>query len=177
MILLNKETQNIKYVAIASNGLIYGQVNKGIDKTDLKDFVSLTNLGYAPDICDYCFTYYWNLNKPTNAKAIYLRDINNLKNEINNKLNTIDPNKLTKVYFDPNCKYPRFKLSSLTNIKRCLDPDKADSVVISHPTLNTYVALSKTSKKTFEDILILYSAKKDCYYLIDYCPDEIKNST
>lgn len=54
-------------------------------------------------------------------------------------LKNVDLTKLKKVYFDPICKFPRFKLSEFTSIKRCIKPEKADAIVITVPTFSNYL--------------------------------------
>lgn len=53
MMLLNNKIHKIKYVAIASKGLSPIAIQKNINKTDLKDFVLLTDLGSLPTPFDF----------------------------------------------------------------------------------------------------------------------------
>lgn len=174
--ILYRETHKIKYVALDSDSTYYSWDPNSVKKVEFKDYVSLTDLGTAPEKYCYCNTYSYSCTEtPRNAKGIYLGDVESIRNEINKKLNPVGPDKFAKVYFDPNCKYPRFKLSSLTDIKRCLDPSKADTVIISDPTINNYISRVRTIYKKFKEVLILYSTTENCYYLIDYCPDKLIN--
>jgi hypothetical protein len=107
------------------------------------------------------------------AKGIYLGDSTCINNKINSKHRISSQLNLKKIYFDPTSEYPRRNLS-LTNIKRCLDPSKADAIVISDKiSFETYEVSSLVSSKKIKDVLILYSSSKNCYYFIDYIIDKI----
>lgn len=108
------------------------------------------------------------------AKGIYLGDSTCINNKINSKHRISSQLNLKKIYFDPTSEYPRRNLNSLTNIKRCLDPSKADAIVISDKiSFETYEVSSSVSSKKIKDVLILYSSSKNCYYFIDYIIDKI----
>lgn len=108
------------------------------------------------------------------AKGIYLGDSTCINNKINSKHRISSQLNLKKIYFDPTSEYPRRNLNSLTNIKRCLDPSKADAIVISDKiSFETYEVSSLVSSKKIKDVLILYSSSKNCYYFIDYIIDKI----
>lgn len=94
--------------------------------------------------------------------ALYLGTEENLYKSVETKINTASPNTFKKVYFDPLCKYPRYKLSNLTSIKRCLNYNKADSVIISKISFsNPYRRFSYSG-----EITVFYSTKENTYYVI-----------
>lgn len=176
--LLEITTHNIKYIALDCYCDAYTWSPEYVAKNDLKDYVRVTNFGCDADNSYYRHTYGYKWesslhNRPNNSKGIYLGEPSDITNEINKKLNPADPSTFKKVYFDPNCKYPRFKLNSLTDIKRCLDFTKADSVIISQPKLTEYKIKASVSNNTVENVLILYSVSENTYYFIDYYPDKL----
>lgn len=178
--LLEITTHNIKYIALDCYCEAYSWSPNYVAKNDLKDYVRVTNFGYEADNQYYrhVYGYRWESSKytsPKNAKGIYLGETSDITNEINKKLNPADPSTFKKVYFDSNCKYPRFKLNSLTDIKRCLDFTKADSVIISQPKFTEYKMKSYVSTNIVENVLILYSVSENAYYFIDYYPDKLLN--
>lgn len=179
--ILEITTHKIKYIAIDVYCDCYTWAPQYVAKNDLKDYVMVTDFGLQPKNDYYIYTYgsKWDRPKtvPNNAKCIFLGEISDINNEINKKLNPSDPSTFKKVYFDPNCKYPRFKLSSLTNIKRCLDFTKADTVIISQPDFEPYKVKAAVEDKCREDVLILYSRRNDTYYFIDYYPDKLRKSS
>lgn len=77
--------------------------------------------------------------------------------------NTNPISSFNKIYFDKECKYPRFKLSEKTSIKRCLKPSIADSCIISKIQLYKY--------EWYEDqreskALVAYSSKENSWYFL-----------
>ena len=146
-------------------------------RNSLKEFLQLVDFGKDPD---YAFLYsykrYRDEYNPMNTRGIFLGDLGDINNTINSKLNLINPSTFKKVYFDPNCKYPRFKLSTLTNIKRCLDPSKADTVIISKMDFKEYEYPSNClGNKDPKEIIIMFSEKANCYYYFDYYPYHLSN--
>lgn len=179
--ILETTTHKIKYIAIDAYCDCYTWDPHYVAKNDLKDYVMVTDLGLYPKNGYYSYTYGYKWDRPkirpNNANGIFLGEISDINNEINKKINPSDPSTFKKVYFDPNCEYPRFKLSSLTNIKRCLDFTKADTVIISQPDFEQYKVKAVVDNKPREDVLILYSRKNDTYYFIDYYPDKLRKSS
>ena len=57
---------------------------------------------------------------------------------IKSRKNKNDISTFKRVYFDQFCKYPRFKLASSTSIKRCLNPSKADTCILTVPHYREY---------------------------------------
>lgn len=113
---------------------------------------------------------------PGTSSGVYLGDLESINDKINSRYNIKDQEALKKVYFDPTSKYPRNKLSTLTPIKRCLNPEKADTAIISNNIpLRNYELTSLVSSGDIKDVLILYSVSENCYYFIDYIIDNIEN--
>lgn len=110
--------------------------------------------------------YYGYGNKPDNLYRIRNRPVNQQVyvgkasdlNDMYNKQFTkdFDLSKMKKVFFDPNCTYPRYKLAQFTNVKRCLSPDKADAVII---TLTKF-------QNEYSKYYMFYSAEHDHYYFV-----------
>lgn len=170
--LLNKETHNIKYISFL-NFTRYG-TSKFVEISELSELVKLTDFGTRQAEQFFCDTYvaYADRKTPEYAHSIYLGDETTIKNEISKKvIDNVDINNISKIYFDPNCKYPRFKLDVLAGIKRSLNPAKADCVVITKDkSFPNYVSRPASLLK-HSKILILYSKTEDCYYFVDYYPD------
>ena len=181
--LLHINKNNIKYI-------IYNQKTRfdtNVEDASLTDLVRLKDFGdtkhsyiwYDADYYSSSYLYYNNgkiVTTPVTAKGIYLGDSTCINNEINSKHRIGSQLNLKKIYFDPTSKYPRHNLNSLTNIKRCLDPSKADAIVISDKiSFETYEISSLVSSKEIKDVLILYSSSKNCYYFIDYIIDNISD--
>lgn len=179
--LLHINKNNIKYI-------IYNQKTRfdtNVEDASLTDLVRLKDFGdtehsyiwYGADFYSSSYLCYKNgkiVTTPVTAKGIYLGDSTCINNEINSKHRIGSQLNLKKIYFDPTSKYPRRNLNSLTNIKRCLDPSKADAIVISDKiSFETYEVSSLVSSKKIKDVLILYSSSKNCYYFIDYIIDKI----
>lgn len=85
-------------------------------------------------------------------EPIYFGTKKELEDTIANKLNKNAPSTFKKVYFDCKCKYPRYKLAEYTNIKRCLNPSKADSCIITKENyyidgIECYLIYSKSSNQ------------------------------
>lgn len=71
-----------------------------------------------------------------------------------------------KLYFDTDCKFPRFKLSETTSIKRCLDPAKADSCIINIPEFEEYRDGYRTAVNP--EVVRIYKSKTcDLYYIMN----------
>lgn len=179
--LLHINKNNIKYI-------IYNQKTRfdtNVEDASLTDLVWLNDFGdtehsyiwYNADFYSSSYLYYKNgkiVTTPVTAKGIYLGDSTCINNKINSKHRISSQLNLKKIYFDPTSEYPRRNLNSLTNIKRCLDPSKADAIVISDKiSFETYEVSSLVSSKKIKDVLILYSSSKNCYYFIDYIIDKI----
>nr|DAE20139.1 MAG TPA: hypothetical protein [CrAss-like virus sp. ctYsL76] len=175
--ILSTETHNIKYLAFFNYYHCYGNSIQEIDTLD--KCVYLTDLGTRPSSLNHSTVYSsYVKNMPDNAYGIYLGNETIINNEINKK--HTDVKNISKLYFDANSKYPRFKLAAVPNICRCIKPEKADCVVINDINFSNYVPRTSVSIKSPNDvnsILILYSAIMNCYYLIDYCPNNIYNDT
>lgn len=173
--ILQTSKNNIKYIAIDACHF-YGH---NANKLYFSDFIDIVYLGSRSSKDNFNNTYDYWVTRPSEKwiKGIFLGTQEDIDNEIHSKLNSSDPSTFKKVYFDPLCKYPRFKLNSLTNIKRCLDPSKADSIILHKMEFTTYSSKSSISgaNKT-RDYLILYSAQNNCYYLIDYYPIKLYDS-
>lgn len=179
--LLHINKNNIKYI-------IYNQktrFNTNVEDASLTDLVRLNDFGdtehsyiwYDANFYSSSYLHYNNgkiVTTPVTAKGIYLGDSTYINNKINSKHRISSQLNLKKIYFDPTSEYPRRNLNSLTNIKRCLDPSKADAIVISDKiSFETYEVSSSVSSKKIKDVLILYSSSKNCYYFIDYIIDKI----
>lgn len=179
--LLHINKNNIKYI-------IYNQKTRfdtNVEDASLTDLLQLKDFGdtkqsyiwHDGDLYSSSYLYYKNgkiITTPVTAEGIYLGDSTCINNEINFKHRIGSQLNLKKIYFDPTSKYPRRNLNSLTNIKRCLDPSKADAIVVSDKiSFETYEISSLVSSKKIKDVLILYSSSKNCYYFIDYIIDNI----
>lgn len=118
-------------------------------------------------------TYYYGSDKyggklDSPMYGFYFGDAKTLNDIVDNKYTTPNWTSVKKVFFDPNCKYPRFKLSETTNIKRCLDPAKADCVIMTKSTFtNTRIHRDNSSKLLpAQHVMLMYSKQEDEYYLI-----------
>lgn len=112
------------------------------------------------------------------ATKFYLGTQEDLENIINNKLNN-NISTFKKVFFDKSCNYPRYKLNEKTNIKRCLDYNKANSVIISKlkfESIHFYNWTSELNTKDDDKIRVYYSPNEDIYYIIDRMCDSYYNS-
>lgn len=109
---------------------------------------------------------YGHADDPSKACGIYLGDQTSFNKTINSKINQNNISTFKKVYFDPSCKYPRFKLSEKTNIKRCLNPQKADSIIISKREFKKYVYYGVF--RGDRDSYVYYSKSQNQYFFLDY---------
>ncbi len=96
-----------------------------------------------------------NLSYPKcNDYVLYTKDVN-ITQYIESCTKGIDGSKSNyKLYFTPSSEFPRFKLSG-TKFSRCLNPNKADYIVIG----------DKWKKSSLTNKCILYRGK-ECYYLL-----------
>lgn len=173
--ILNKNINNIKYVFLDSDRYTYNAPQKitFADYIDIVDFGKRSHKYYSNP-------YYWKQKQYFSSEkymGIFLGSNDDVKNEINKKINPNGPGTLKKIYFDPLCKYPRFKVNALSNIKRCLNPDKADSVIIHFNDLDIYESHTWVNDTVNTNILILYSNAQNTYYLVDYYPEKLSNKT
>ena len=123
--------------------------------------------------------YKWDNPHPSvnNAIGIYLGTAESITMKIESKRNPNDPKSFKKVFFDPSCTYPRFRLKELTSIKRCLNPSQADSVIISNFNLHNYEPKVLVTDTPLSDVhMVLYSKKENCYYFLDYIPNKLPNA-
>ena len=172
--LLNAQEYQLKYIAV-DPGTWYWCNLPQHQKNKFEDFVQIVDFGQIKNGFECYPSYYIN---PTKASGIFLGTTADIDNEIQSKLSNVNPNNFKKLFFDPLCKYPRFKLNSLTNIKRCLNPSKADAVVISKHDLSQYKVEARVqSDKKSKDVLIFYSSTSKCYYFIDYYPNSLRSNT
>lgn len=64
--------------------------------------------------------------------CLYTGNENAFNKELNkNCVDQIDLTQLKKVFYDPMCKYPRFRLADNTDVKRCLKVENADAIIVS----------------------------------------------
>ena len=78
---------------------------------------------------------------------------------------------MKRVYFDPKSKYPRFKLSEATTIKRSLTAAKADVCILPKVEYSVYTPkYSSGGAPRDKNIKLYYSPSEDTYYLIDHKP-------
>lgn len=112
----------------------------------------------------------WDYDK---YSGLYLGHITDLDALITSKKYTLT-NTTKTVYFDANCKYPRYKLSEYSTLKKKLNPAKADCCIISKPSFDIDYLNVGPNGKCWGDLdqnnltkqVVMYSAKKDMYYLI-----------
>lgn len=113
---------------------------------------------------------YWGCN---NYSGLYLGHTTDLDALIASKKYTLT-NATKTVYFDANCKYPRYKLSEYSTFKKKLNPAKADCCIISKPSFDIDYLNVGSNGKSWGELdqnkitkqIVMYSAKKDMYYLI-----------
>lgn len=122
-------------------------------------------------------SYYWRNPDTSTAlftvqnnggKSLYIGKAEDLNKLYLKKTSTdFDLDKMKKVFFDPTCTYPRYKLSQFTKVKRCVDPSKADAIIISKTTY----------RNDWTKYHIFYDSKEDHYYLIseNYFERDMKN--
>lgn len=119
--LLNKETSKIKYIDFH-----FSESHK-----QFNEFIQIVDLGSIGPRGTMYTEYGWNPKpiRPEYAYGVWIGKQPNLENvikpKINNNISVSD-----KLYFDANCKFPRFKLAS-KNMKRTIKLNNADKVVIS----------------------------------------------
>lgn len=113
---------------------------------------------------------YWHVDK---YAGLYLGHTTDLDALIASKKYTLT-NATKTVYFDASCKYPRYKLSEYSNLKKKLNPVKADCCIISKPSFDVeYLNVGPNGKSwgNFDQNkltkqVVMYSVKEDMYYLI-----------
>lgn len=74
-----------------------------------------------------------------------------------NAVKDIDLTKLKKVYYDPACKFPRFKLSEFTKIRRSTKPETADAIIITIPEFDS---------SSYGSYIVFHSPSTDEHYII-----------
>lgn len=113
---------------------------------------------------------YWNTDR---YAGLYFGHTTDLEALITSKKYTLT-NATKTLYFDINCKYPRYKVSEYSTLKKKLNPAKADCCVISKPSFEIDYLNVGPNGKSLGDLdqnkltkqIVVYSAKKDMYYLI-----------
>lgn len=149
--LLNIETSKIKYI----------DFHFSESHTQFNEFIQIVDLGsLGPRGTTYTDSKYCNLIQPKNCYGLLIGEKPNLDEIINSKINN-NINISDKLYFDTNCTYPRFKLST-KDMKRTIKLDKADKVVISKYN-PIYVEPDCYYLKTVTPYLV-YSPSEDVYY-------------
>lgn len=157
--LLNKETSKIKYI----------DFHFSESHTQFNEFIQIVDLGsIGPRGTVYSDNKYNNWIPPRHCYGLLLGEKPNLdeiiKSKINNNISVSD-----KLYFDTNCTYPRFKLST-KDMKRTIKLDKADKVVISkyEPIYAKPISYSLDEVKPY----LAYSPSEDVYYYFNIvrCP-------
>lgn len=149
--LLNKETSKIKYI----------DFHFSESHTQFNEFIQIVDLGsIGPRKTIYSDNKYNNSIPPGHCYGLLIGEKPNLdeiiKSKINNNINVSD-----KLYFDTNCTYPRFKLST-KDMKRTIKLDKADKVVISKYN-PIYVQPTSYHLREAKPYLV-YSPSEDVYY-------------
>lgn len=149
--LLNKETYKIKYI----------DFHFSASHTQFNEFIQIVDLGsFGPRSTVYSDHKYDNSIPPGRCYGLFIGEKPNLdeiiKSKINNNIDVSD-----KLYFDANCTYPRFKLST-KDIKRTIKLDKADKVVISKYN-PIYVKPTSYRLREIKPYLA-YSPSEDVYY-------------
>lgn len=152
--LLNKETSKIKYV----------DFHFSESHTQFNEFIQIVDLGsIGPRGTIYRDNKHNDWIPPRYCYGLLLGEKPNLdeiiKSKINNNINVSD-----KLYFDANCTYPRFKLST-KDMKRTIKLDKADKVVISK--YNPIYRQISTYYLTEVPPYLVYSPSEDSYYYMN----------
>jgi hypothetical protein len=149
--LLNKETSKIKYI----------DFHFSESHTQFNEFIQIVDLGsFGPRSTIYSDNKYYNSIPPGRCYGLFIGEKPNLdeiiKSKINNNIDVSD-----KLYFDANCTYPRFKLST-KDMKRTIKLDKADKVVVSkyNPIYVKPTAYQLNEVKPY----LAYSPSEDVYY-------------
>lgn len=158
--LLNKETSKIKYIDFHFSES-HTQFNESIQIVDLGSI--------GPRGTIYSDNKHNNWIPPRDCYGLLLGEKPNLdeiiKSKINNNINVSD-----KLYFDANCAYPRFKLST-KDMKRTIKLDKADKVVISkyNPIYIQPYSFYLNEIKPY----LVYAPSEDVYYYFNMvrCPN------
>lgn len=101
--LLNKETSKIKYI----------DFHFSESHTQFNEFIQVVDLGLIGPRSTMYTDYNWehSVIKPINTYGIWIGKQPNLENIIKSKINN-NISVSDKLYFDANCKFPRFKLAS-----------------------------------------------------------------
>lgn len=145
------------------------------DSSPLSDFLKYKDLG--DNSYDHSYRHYYYSKGPFYNNTIYLGSIDNVKSIFKSKLINTFPSTVKKVNFAPTCKYPRFKLSQLSDIKRVLDPSKADVGILSEfPNISTYNVLSNMCDMDTQ-VIIGYSQSMSCYIYLDLLPNRFYDTT
>lgn len=149
--LLNKETSKIKYI----------DFHFSESHTQFNEFIQIVDLGsIGPRGTIYRDNKHNNWIQPAHCYGLFIGEKPNLdeiiKSKINNNINVSD-----KLYFDANCTYPRFKLST-KDVKRTIKLDKADKVVISK--YNPIYVNPRSSYINDTKPYLVYSPSEDVYY-------------
>lgn len=150
--------------------------NKNNTFNSINSVIQFKPLVSVPLLSDYEYDRVYN-HICTTTK-FYLGTQEDLENIINNKLNN-NISTFKKVFFDKSCNYPRYKLNEKTNIKRCLDYNKANSVIISKlkfESIHFYNWTSELNTKNDDKIRVYYSPSEDIYYIIDRIYDSYYNN-
>jgi hypothetical protein len=113
---------------------------------------------------------YWHVDR---YAGIYFGHTTDLEALVTSKKYTLT-NATKTLYFDTNCKYPRYKVSEYSTFKKKLNPVKADCCVISKINIDIDYLNVGPNGKGWGDLdqnkltkqVVMYSAKEDMYYLI-----------
>lgn len=156
--LLNKETSKIKYI----------DFHFSESHTQFNEFIQVVDLGsIGPRGTEYT-DYSWDGTiRPACVYGIWIGKQPNLENIIKSKINN-NISVSDKLYFDANCKFPRFKLAS-KDMKRTIKLNNANKVVISEYS-PTYYKTSARYLHTVQPYLV-YSPSEDIYYYISSIRD------
>ena len=167
--ILDTTHHNLKYISVDRGS--YSRI-KGSNLTSLDQIVRAEKFGHSPDDYRFYNTYTrWENKNPYYSSGIYLASSIELTKAIEGKKYCNNITNIKSVYFDKECKYPRFKLNTFTNIKRRINPAKADACIVSPKYFAPYPGGdSSTSYYTGNQVLILFSKKELTHYFIDYFP-------
>lgn len=165
---------NCDYYRRAGGGYYYS--SSPSVNSDLKSMIQIyecnsNNLNYIGDDLSYRSSLRYGT-----PYGVYLGDNDSFQTALSAKI-VSNITGVKKVFFDPECPYPRFKLNELTSIKRCLSPSKADLCVLSKTNIQTYRPQHSSGGDPKDNIVkILYSKSENAYYLIDHCPNTCHNT-
>lgn len=149
--LLNKETSRIKYI----------DFHLSESHTQFNEFIQVVDLGSIGPRGTMYNEYGWaNIIKPAYTYGIWIGKQPNLENIIKSKINN-NISVSDKLYFDANCKFPRFKLAS-KDMKRTIKINNADKIVLSK-YIPTYYKTSVGCLNAVKPYLA-YSPSEDTYY-------------